>query len=72
MTETNKGSPKYAIPLHVAQVAMKYGKTVSKGIQEMERRIQAQQAQPVGGDGKCPSHTEMVEKVEHEKGGGSG
>lgn len=43
MTENNKGSPKYAIPLHVAQVAMKYGKTVSKGIQEMERRIQAQQ-----------------------------
>ena len=43
MTETNKGSPKYAIPLHVAQVAMKYGKTVSKGIQEMERRIQTQQ-----------------------------
>lgn len=40
MTENNKGSPKYAIPLHVAQVAMKYGKTVSKGIQEMERRIQ--------------------------------
>ena len=37
----NKGSPKYAIPLHVAEIAMKYGKTVSKGIQEMERRITA-------------------------------
>lgn len=38
------GSPKYAIPKHVADIALKYcsedRKTVSKGIQEMEKIIQ--------------------------------
>jgi hypothetical protein len=33
------GSPKFAIPYEVAEIALKYGPTVSKGIREMERRI---------------------------------
>jgi hypothetical protein len=35
------GSPKFAIPQSVADIAMKYGKNVSRGIKEMERRLQA-------------------------------
>ena len=34
------GSPKFAIPYEIEEIALKYGKTVSKGIQEMEKRIQ--------------------------------
>ena len=34
------GSPKFAIPYKVAEIALKYGPTVSKGIREMERKIQ--------------------------------
>ena len=33
------GSPKFAIPEYVADIALKYGDTVSKGIVEMERKI---------------------------------
>ena len=33
------GSPKFAIPQWVADIALKYGNTVSKGIQKMEERI---------------------------------
>jgi hypothetical protein len=35
------GSPKFAIPYEVAEIALKYGETVSKGIQEMEWLIQS-------------------------------
>lgn len=34
-----KGSPKFAIPQHVADIALQYGNTVSKGIQNMENII---------------------------------
>jgi hypothetical protein len=43
MRKTQKftgGSPKFAIPKHIAEIALKYGETVSKGIVEMERKIQ--------------------------------
>jgi hypothetical protein len=33
------GSPKFAIPYKVAEIALKYGPTVSKGILEMENKI---------------------------------
>lgn len=35
----SKGSPKFAIPRHVADIALRYGKTVSKGIQKMDEII---------------------------------
>jgi hypothetical protein len=36
----NPGSPKFAIPRDVASIALKYGKNVSRGIKEMERKLQ--------------------------------
>lgn len=33
------GSPKFAIPEHVADIALKYGDTVSRGIVAMQGRI---------------------------------
>ena len=33
------GSPKFAIPEHVADIALKYGGTVSRGIVAMQGRI---------------------------------
>jgi len=45
MTEEKKqypiGSPKFAIPQEVANIALKYGKNVSRGIKEMERLLNA-------------------------------
>lgn len=42
MTQKNsKGSPKFAIPRKVADIALRYGKTVSKGIQKMDEIINA-------------------------------
>jgi len=39
MVQKSSGSPKFAIPQRVANIALRYGETVSKGIQEMQRRI---------------------------------
>ena len=37
MNKTNNpGSPKFAIPRKIADIALKYGKNVSQGIQKME------------------------------------
>jgi len=33
------GSPKFAIPEHVADIALKYGDTVSRGILAMQAKI---------------------------------
>jgi len=38
------GSPKFAIPYDVAEIALKYGKTVSKGIQGMKEKINESEA----------------------------
>lgn len=35
----NKGSPKFAIPRRVADIALQYGDNVSVGIQKMEEII---------------------------------
>jgi len=43
MTEEKKqyptGSPKFSIPQKIANIALKYGRNVSRGIKEMERLI---------------------------------
>ncbi len=36
-------SPKYAIPLRNANIALKYGNTVSRGIEKMEELIKSKQ-----------------------------
>lgn len=37
-------TPKYAIPLRNANIALKYGNTVSKGIEKMEEIIKNMQS----------------------------
>jgi hypothetical protein len=35
------GSPKFSIPQKIADIALKYGRNVSRGIKEMERLLNA-------------------------------